>query len=299
MINAFSPTDEPRVVQSVSVDTPIVSAVSLQNDGDMGRYNLKLIAGFLMANAVQQKQFVAYQPGDNVEAPIDIADPCGLTSYKTSNTLIGLSTLFADTQSDVYTGRLSSDVRHLLEDVDKNSFYVDQSLFQINELLKTQPFTSNYLLREAQGAQDVIFLPFLPKFRIANGRSVDSYETRVCMIVEVEPYTGGVFSDKVTNRRLLVVESRSPAASTNAIDNQFTMTTADYRVAPANLSVTARSTSSGTTVNVTIHHKAKGDVFTSENERLSHAIIGLGSVCALFTLIIVGVHSYNKLVKEN
>eukprot|EP00854_Cymbomonas_tetramitiformis_P029379 gene29379-36589_t len=57
MINAFGTVDVPRIVQSVSVDTPIASAVSLQNAGDMGRYNLKLIAGFLVANAVQKKQF--------------------------------------------------------------------------------------------------------------------------------------------------------------------------------------------------------------------------------------------------
>ncbi|KAK3235521.1 hypothetical protein CYMTET_54283 [Cymbomonas tetramitiformis] len=294
MINAFGTVDVPRVVQSVSVDTPIASAVSLQNAGDMGRYNLKLVAGFLMANAVQLKQFVPYQAGDTVEAPIDIADPCGLTTYSASGSIIGLSTLFSDTESDVYTGRLSPQVRHLLEDVDKNTFYVDQSMFQINELLKTSPFTSNYLLREAQGAQDVIFLPFMPKFRIANGRSVDSYETRVCMVVEVEPYTAGTFSDTVTNRRLLVVESRSPAASTNAIDNQFTMTTADYRVTPVNLTVTTRSSSSDVHVNVSIQHKAKSDTFTSENQALSHAVIAMLAFIAFFTACIVGMSYYIK-----
>ncbi|KAK3238298.1 hypothetical protein CYMTET_51675 [Cymbomonas tetramitiformis] len=146
MINAFGTVDEPRQVRSVSVDTPIAGAVTFKNSGDMGRYNLKLITGFLMANLVQTRKFVAYVAGVNNEAPIDVEDPCSLTSYKAQNEIIGLSTLYADTQSDVYTGRLTTEVKHLLENVDKNSFYVESDMFQINEILKTNPFTSNYLL---------------------------------------------------------------------------------------------------------------------------------------------------------
>eukprot|EP00854_Cymbomonas_tetramitiformis_P009871 gene9871-11690_t len=299
MINAFGTVDEPRQVRSVSVDTPIAGAVTFKNSGDMGRYNLKLITGFLMANLVQTRKFVPYVAGVNNEAPIDVEDPCSLTSYKTQNEIIGLSTLYADTQSDVYTGRLTTEVKHLLENVDKNSFYVESDMFQINEILKTNPFTSNYLLREVSGAQDVIFLPFLPKFRIANGQDVDTYETRLCMIVEVEPYTGGVLPTPPSSRRLLVVEGRSTSShQTNAIDNKFTITTADYRATPANFSTASRSSSG--TVNVDVHvdvHKSDDDSFTNSNWALSVVIMVVGVLCAAIIIVIMCLSFYIKKLK--
>ncbi|KAK3247744.1 hypothetical protein CYMTET_42777 [Cymbomonas tetramitiformis] len=295
MINAFGTIDEPRQVRSVSVDTPIAGAITFQNNGDMGRYNLKLITGFLMANMVQTKQFLPHVAGTNTEAPIDVTDPCNLMTFKSQNDIIGLSTLYSDTESDVYTGRLSTDVKHLLEDVDKNSFYVGKELFEINQILKTDPFTSNYLLREASGAQDVIFLPFLPKFRIANNRDVDTYETRVCMIVEVEPYTGGVLP--AAARRLLVVEGRSTNNhQTNAIDNKFTITSADYRVTAANFSSSERNSDVNVVVNVNAHG-TDDDSFTNTNWTLSVVIMVLGVLSAALIIIMVILSMFIKKKK--
>eukprot|EP00854_Cymbomonas_tetramitiformis_P019688 gene19688-23549_t len=288
MVNAFGTTDIPRQALSVSVETPVIGAVTLDNAGDMGNFNLKMISAFIMANSVSSQSFVSFAQEDSNVPESTISNPCNLVSYYALGNLIGLSTLYSDTQSDSYTERLEAPVKELLENTNSQSFYAGNSLFEINPNLKTKAFTSNYLLQDAFGAQDVLFVPFLPKFRIANGRAIDTYETRLCMIVEVEPYTGG---NLPSARRLLAVEARDTTdREANTLETKFTITTADFRSSDTSGSDAASDDTSVDNVDA----EDNDESFTNTNWTLSVVIITFVVLSAAIIIIIVSLSIFLK-----
>ncbi|KAK3249146.1 hypothetical protein CYMTET_41409 [Cymbomonas tetramitiformis] len=281
MVNAFGTTDIPRQALSVSVETPVIGAVTLDNAGDMGNFNLKMISAFIMANSVSSQSFVSFAQEDSNVPESTISNPCNLVSYYALGNLIGLSTLYSDTQSDSYTERLEAPVKELLENTNSQSFYAGNSLFEINPNLKTKAFTSNYLLQDAFGAQDVLFVPFLPKFRIANGLAIDTYETRLCMIVEVEPYTGG---NLPSARRLLAVEARDTTdREANTLETKFTITTADFRSSDTSGSDAASDDTSVDNVDA----EDNDESFTNTNWTLSIVLITFVVTSAAIIIVIV------------
>ncbi|KAK3235546.1 hypothetical protein CYMTET_54253 [Cymbomonas tetramitiformis] len=208
MINAFANNDAPRAVTSVTVDTPIAGAVTRKNLRDRGRYSIRLITAFLMAAKSSLPQFVEFAPAKHGEAPTEIMDPCGARTKHDNDDIIGFSTLYSDTGSDAYTDRFSRSLKDLLENTDGSNKHVGNEVFQINGRLGTKPFTQNYMLKESEGAQDVLILPFLPKLRLTDtAYNSDDYDTTLCMVLEVDPYQDGVFSSEVS-RKLLAVQTR-------------------------------------------------------------------------------------------
>eukprot|EP00854_Cymbomonas_tetramitiformis_P000047 gene47-69_t len=300
MINAFASSDAPRTVESVAPDTPVAGAVTLKNSGDVGRYDIRLITAFLMAaNKSATAKFVKFSPASDVEAPIEITNPCDVSTKHDAGKIVGFSTLFSNASSDAYTDRFSQSLRDILENQDGSARHVDNELFQINDKLSTNPFTQNYLLKEGEGAQDVLILPFLPKLRIADSNyNVDDYDITLCMVLEVDAYQKGVFSSEVS-RKLLTVKTRGDdlldTAETLGMNIAFTN---DFGKASVNATTddgnttTYTASTDGEAVKVTVTKK-DDYMYTNTNYHLTIAAFSiLGAI-----IVIVGVtvyYSYKK-----
>eukprot|EP00854_Cymbomonas_tetramitiformis_P021843 gene21843-26290_t len=302
MVKAFSNRgDAPRLVKAVSVNTPIVAAVTLANENDLPNYDISLVAGFLTANKVDAPKFVAFGDGNKTQQTNKtITDPCNLHTYHTNDALLGMATLFKNESADAYATRLSSDVRSYLENRDDKNYFVKNDFFQINDILKTEPITMNHELGTFDGAQNVLILPFLPKFQIANNRPIDTYETRVCMIVEITNYADKS-KTSASSRKLMQVTVSTEAGG--VLDLQIAILGQDY---PVTMCETNCSYDNGTDSNIILqmtkstatgshhigNHDDNDETFTDTNWKLSISLMVLGCSAVLLLLALVGVYWY-------
>ncbi|KAK3249160.1 hypothetical protein CYMTET_41423 [Cymbomonas tetramitiformis] len=309
MVSAFSTGgDGPRRVKAVSVDTPLVAAITLDNEDDMDHFDLSLVAGFLIANDVNSPKFVPFTESDKTQQTKNVIDnPCNLKTYHENGDLIGMSTLFKDESADVYSQRLTPEVRALLDNSNNSNYFVDNEIFKINENLKTEPITMNKDLNMRDGAQNILLLPFLPKFTVSNGRPIDSYETRICMIVEMKNYVNQS-KTAATARKLLQVTVSTEAGG--VLDLQIAILSQDYPVSTCgdNCSYSNESNSNGNLVFQMTKSTASGsqsasshtdndDTFTNTNWKLSISLMVLSCTAALLLIALVSVYWYRSSMR--
>jgi len=320
MRTSFTQSDEPRIVNAVSVKTPIAAGVTFSNSDDRSNYELKIVATFVMAISSVNSEFKPYTYTS--DAPTDnLADACGILAARDANSLIAYSVFNTAQSTPAYTEGLSNDLRTFLNaNENENEFVAPQSIFELNGEVKTDPLIFNYGLQESDGPQNVAVIPFKPEFRLSGGASVDSYTTSICVVTNSVPF---IQTARRKQRRLL----QATTVDVSNVQNTqmgFTMLSEDYILPipdPDTNTSSSSASSDGTStdstsisvntvdVDVTVssynasretsdaYSKDDNDeTFTNTNNGLSIAAVTLGCTATVFAMVLVGLFIWKSIL---